>query len=230
VIKKLCLFILITLLPLTASADLNGCNTSCSPDGVGGAVCSTNCPQRNQGGVMEGYNRAQSQILQNQLMQQKLDMLKSQRKQNDNGLNYTQYDRFETRSSEYNAYMNECMAEINSTQGGKIVRNEIIYLDASDKNKIELSMNNNKLTGQQKDVLKLYIRDVQMCRDKTNEMLVRLPSQFVSLILASFENVDSIFIDLLTDKITISDANIARSKLLSKLFSDWNQASAKLQQ
>ncbi len=209
-------------------ADLNGCISSCSPDGVGGSVCSTNCPQSNQGGFMDAYNRAESQRLQNQLMQQKLDMLR-QAKPNDNGLNYTQYDRFETRSSEYNAYMNECMAKINSTQDGKIVRNEIIYLDSSDKNKIELSINNNKLTGQQKEVVKRYTHDVQTCRDKTNEMLVRLPSQFVSLILASFDNLDSIFIDLLTDKITIGDANIARSKLLSKLFSDWSQATEKLQ-
>jgi hypothetical protein len=76
VFKKLCLFVLVTLLPLRVIADLNGCNTSCSPDGVGGTVCSTNCPQRSQGGFWGGYNQAQSQRLQNQLMQQKLEMQK----------------------------------------------------------------------------------------------------------------------------------------------------------
>ena len=178
---------------------------------------------------MEGYNRAQSQILQNKLMQQKLDILKSQTKQNDNGLSLTQYDKFETRSSEYNAYLNECTAKINSTQDGKIVRAEIIYLDSTDK-KIDLSTNNNKLTEAQKEVLKRYTQDVFMCRDKTNEMLARLPPQFVRLILASHEDMDLIFIDLLTNRITISDANIAKSKLINKLYSDWGQASTKLQQ
>jgi hypothetical protein len=146
--------------------------------------------------------------------------------QDDAGL--TQYDRYETRSSEYIAYVNECSAEINSTEDAKTVRKEMLYLDKTDK-KIELSTNSNKLREQQKDVLKRYIQDVQKCRDKTNEMLIRLPQKFVNLILSSHDNMDEIFINLLTDKITISEANIKKSQLATKLNSDLGLASTELQ-
>lgn len=106
--KKLCLFILITLLPLTASADLNGCNTSCSPDGVGGTVCSTNCPQSNKGGFMEGYNRAQSQRLQNELMQQKLEMQKLEMQRQKEEYEYQQRKRNENANAyKINALKNQ---------------------------------------------------------------------------------------------------------------------------
>jgi hypothetical protein len=66
-------------------ADLNGCNTSCSPDGAGGSVCNTRCPQSNQGTFMDGYYKGQQQMQQLQLMRQRLDLLKQIKQACDQG-------------------------------------------------------------------------------------------------------------------------------------------------
>ena len=74
--KRLKIFLCFLLFSISAMADLNGCNTVCSPDGAGGMSCNTICPQRNQGTLMDAFNRGREQAQQNQLRQQKLDMLR----------------------------------------------------------------------------------------------------------------------------------------------------------
>ena len=80
------LYLGIFLLYATNSyADLNGCNTSCSPDGAGGSVCNTRCPERNQGTFMDGYYQGQQMMQQLRLMRQKEEMLNQTKQACDQG-------------------------------------------------------------------------------------------------------------------------------------------------
>jgi len=135
-----------------------------------------------------------------------------------------EYDNFVTRYSEYSAATKECADSIGEKDTGKIVTSEILFSNPNATNKFSLLANPNKLSGSQKEALKEYLTDLQMCRNKTAEMIARLPAITANIIISYRNDSDIVYIQLLTDKITIGEANIKKSDLFTKFSSDLARA------
>ncbi len=134
------------------------------------------------------------------------------------------YDNYVARFNEYISANKECYDRINSKDAGKTVAKEIIFFDMNASNKITLSIDANKLSDSQKEVLKEYLSDNQMCRSNTKDYIARLPSVFGNLISTYRQDMDNVYIKLLTSSITIGEANIKKAELVTKLNSDTSQA------
>lgn len=136
------------------------------------------------------------------------------------------YDNYVARFSEYGSASKQCYERINSKDAGKTVAKEILFSDMNASNKITLSIDPNKLSESQKEVLKEYLSDNQMCRSNAREFIARLPAVFGNLFSSYWQEMDNVYIKLLTSSITIGEGNIKKAELLTKLNSDTSQANS----
>lgn len=118
----------------------------------------------------------------------------------------------------------ECRAAISNTADGNLVSKEILINHPNDANRYTLATNPNKLTPSQKVIFKNHLNDVQKCRNESNELMNGLPQEWVEVMISYHQNLDDIYIKLLTGEYTIGDANKKAVELMTKLNLDLKQA------
>jgi uncharacterized protein (DUF305 family) len=118
----------------------------------------------------------------------------------------------------------ECRTTISNTADGILVNKEILISHPNDANRYTLATNPNKLTPSQKEIFKNHLNDIQKCRNRSNEQMNGLPQEWVEVMINHHQNIDDIYIKLLTDEYTIGDANKKAIELMTKLNLDLKQA------
>jgi len=112
----------------------------------------------------------------------------------------------------------QCLQQLANTSVGKQVLTEILYTTDNIQKQQELSAIDSKLTAQQKEVLKEYIAKNLDCRSIAFERLSA--ESVISARRKYYERMDEIFEQLLNDKITIGQANKAKSKAVEEFITD----------
>jgi hypothetical protein len=118
----------------------------------------------------------------------------------------------------------ECRTSISNTADGNLVNKEILISHPNDANRYTLATNLNKLTPSQKEIFKNHLNDIQKCRNRSNEQMNGLPQEWVEVMINHHQNIDDVYIKLLTDEYTIGDANKKVIELMTKLNLDLKQA------
>jgi hypothetical protein len=102
-----------------------------------------------------------------------------------------------------------------------------IFIEKEDSpNKFDLLTSKNKLTVNQKEILKEVVVLGGKCRQASLQPLNGLPYQLLKMQL--YNSMDEIYLKLLKDEITIGQANEAKVKVLMEAKVSWSKETAEL--
>lgn len=118
----------------------------------------------------------------------------------------------------------ECRTTISSTADAILVNKEILINNPNDANRFTLATNPNKLTPSQKGIFKNHLNDIQKCRNRSSELMNGMPQEWVEVMINYWQNIDDVYIKLLTDEYTIGIANKRAMELMTKVNLDLKQA------
>lgn len=105
----------------------------------------------------------------------------------------------------------------------KIVEEQIIFTRLDSQNKLSLMSSNAKITEPQKKALLTFLTAVRPCQNEIINDLKTIPS--LSAILSNYDgDLDILYSNLISQKITIGEANQQKSKLVSKRRTDYAAA------
>lgn len=135
-----------------------------------------------------------------------------------------QHANFISKVDNYLKDSNECASSISKTEDAILVNKEILINNPDDANRFTLATKKNKLTSSQKEIFKNHLNDIQKCRNRSNELMNGLPQELVDVMINYRQNIDDVYIKLLTDEYTIGDANKKAIELMTKRNLDLKQA------
>jgi hypothetical protein len=135
-----------------------------------------------------------------------------------------QHANFISKVDNYLKDSSECASSISKTEDAILVNKEILINNPNDANRFTLATKKNKLTSSQKEIFKNHLNDIQKCRNRSNELMNGLPQEWVEVMINYRQNIDDVYIKLLTDEYTIGDANKKAIELMTKLNLDLKQA------
>jgi hypothetical protein len=139
----------------------------------------------------------------------------------------SQMDIMRNSINESRSRANACLAKIGQNPDVQLVYKSIIFENLNSPNKIELMTVASKITEMQKKELLTYIPLLQNCREVGKENLIDYPS-LISIISRSNGDMDIVFADLISKKITIGEANKRKSEILIKANDDFTAAAGNM--
>jgi hypothetical protein len=119
-----------------------------------------------------------------------------------------------------------CSSALYQTEAGKIVINQILYVDQTSPNKFDLMSSKAKLNQVQKDALRSFLTRVDECRQIYKLAWSKVNADFTGVINRYDSKIDAIFLALLDDKFTIGDANRAKDKATQERIAEFSAANA----
>ena len=119
-----------------------------------------------------------------------------------------------------------CSSTLYQTEAGKIVINQILYVDQTSPNKFDLMSSKAKLNQIQKDALKSFLPRVEECRQIYKVAWSKVNADFTGVFNRYDSKIDAIFLALLDDKFTIGDANRAKDKATQERVAEFSAANA----
>lgn len=105
----------------------------------------------------------------------------------------------------------ECNKELRESIIGEQVAKSILIISEDQPNKYDLFSSKSKLNEAQKKTLKTYLTEGEKCRKILLESSSGTP--FSTQIIKRNSELDSIYVKLLSNQITVGEANLAREKL-----------------
>jgi len=114
-----------------------------------------------------------------------------------------------------------CADEMEKDQDYKRTYEEILYKRNDSPNKFDLMTNKYKLSEDQVDVLKRFIRLNVKCREVGIEALRGSP--YLSVTLKIYNAFDATYLKLLKGEITIGEANERRAEAIMQAQADWEK-------
>ena len=114
-------------------------------------------------------------------------------------------------SKEYVRAMNSCNAKNNELASNQFVLNNIV---STEKNRYELNSSNQKLTDEMKIKFVSYLDGITSCRKEVRSKFLDMPYQFREVVINYEDTIDTQYVNLLSNKITIGEFNINREKIL----------------
>lgn len=132
------------------------------------------------------------------------------------------------------AYLKACNENIrnpkiysNYAEAYMVVDSSVIFANDNSPNKVSLMASDAKITEPQKKALLVALSGAQLCREIIKDKFGSLPS-----LLSSFENsygdMDIVYANLMSKKITIGQANQERAKLIAKAKNEYANAMASM--
>jgi hypothetical protein len=119
--------------------------------------------------------------------------------------------------------VNECLDKAYKDPISQLVTKEVLFAKLDSPNKIELMTSIAKISPSQAKALLAYIQINTPCRQEVMRILFAYP-QISSLYSSHYGNVDILYSDLLSKRITIGEANKQKALLLEKFSNDRNLA------
>ena len=121
--------------------------------------------------------------------------------------------------------LNDCIAKVNQSDDAKFVDAHVISLTANNPNAQELFNSSEKITPEQAIVLSRFKDSTVVCRTISDEFpkpaLVAVYSDF-------YKNIDAVYADLLSKRVTIGVANQERAMRIQYAKSQWVETMQKL--
>jgi len=106
----------------------------------------------------------------------------------------------------------ECSATSFATPSGKIVSQQIIFINRDGAANDQLMTSTSRLTGPQKLALREYLAENLKCRETFFAGLDG--TTYYAAFARYFNTMDDVYVKLLTDQITIGQANAAKAKAI----------------
>ena len=135
-----------------------------------------------------------------------------------------QHANFISKRDNYLKDSSECASSISNTADAILVNKEILINNPNDANRFTLATNPNKLTPSQKEIFKNHLNDIQKCRNRSNELMNGMPQEWTEVMINYRQNIDDVYIKLLTDEYTIGIANKRAMELITRRNLDLQQA------
>ena len=106
----------------------------------------------------------------------------------------------------------ECSAKSFATPSGQVVSQQIIFLSRDTATNEKLMASTSRLSGQQKLALREYLAENLKCREAFFAGLDG--TAYYAVFARYFNTMDDVYVKLLTDQITIGQANAAKAKAI----------------
>jgi len=119
-----------------------------------------------------------------------------------------------------------CNSANSQTNAYKVFYSEILFEKDDSPNKYDLLTSKNKLTTNQKEILKEFLVFNAKCRQAAMQPLNGLPHQIVQI--QYYNLMDDVFLKLLKDEITIGQANEAKIKINIESLTNWRKVNEDL--
>jgi len=104
-----------------------------------------------------------------------------------------------------------------------LVDKEVLFFKEDSANKVALMTSSSKINETQKKAIFKYIESNQLCRNALKRDISGFPT-LVTIYDNYYGDMDIVYADLISKKITIGDANKNKAKLVAKAKSEYSQA------
>ena len=135
-------------------------------------------------------------------------------------------DRVSQRVASTRAAEKSCADELEKDPEHKRVSDEIIYKRNDSPNKFDLMTNKNKLSEEQVELLKRFVRLSSKCREVSIAGLSGTP--YAAVQTKIFSTFDAIYLRLLKGEITIGEANEKRADAIAQANIEWERATGEI--
>jgi len=141
-------------------------------------------------------------------------------------LTYSQNDLFQAtpnptvrqRISETQKQFADCINQAKMSDAAKVVNNEVFEIVPKSEHKMNLFTTDNKITDDEANALTAYLASTSQCRAISNQFSV---SELAGIYRNFYSQVDVVYGNLLSRKISIGEANKEKYELMQTAQSQW---------
>lgn len=120
----------------------------------------------------------------------------------------------------------DCSKSVMSSQAAQIVAQQVIFLSKENSNQSMLLSTQSKLSVQQKMALKDYLTQNLICREAFFRAIEGTP--YYGVFFKYFNTMDNVYVKLLSDEITVAQANRIKVEAIEENVRDLAAAQAAL--